>query len=111
MMLAIAWRSDLALRLVMEPMADSERKRESSIATQSALKLSEEKFRKAFYLTPDSMNINRLEDGLFVSINPGFTQIMGYDESDVRGKTSVDLNIWVNPGDSVQLVECLRRQC
>ena len=109
MMLAIAWRSDLALRLVMEPMADSERKRESSIATQSALKLSEEKFRKAFYLTPDSMNINRLEDGLFVSINPGFTQIMGYDESDVRGKTSVDLNIWVNPCDRLKLVEGLRR--
>lgn len=109
MMLAIAWRSDLALRLVMEPMADSERKRESDIATQSTLKLSEEKFKKAFYLTPDSMNINRLEDGLFVSINPGFTQIMGYDESDVRGKTSVDLNIWVNPCDRLKLVEGLRR--
>lgn len=93
----------------MEPMTDSDSNGGSNIATQNALKLSEEKFRKAFYLTPDSMNINRLEDGLYVSINPGFTQIMGYDESDVSGKTSGDLNIWVDHCDRLKLVEGLRR--
>ena len=43
-----------------------------------ALRESEEKFRKAFILSPDSININRLQDGMYVSINNGFTKIMGY---------------------------------
>jgi diguanylate cyclase (GGDEF)-like protein/PAS domain S-box-containing protein len=80
-----------------------------AIAALNALQLSEEKFRKAFYLTPDSMNINRLKDGLYVSINPGFSQITGYTEADVIGKSSVDLNIWVDPADRLRLVEGLRK--
>ena len=81
-----------------------------AVAALNALQLSEEKFRKAFYLTPDSMNINRLKDGVYVSINPGFSQITGYTEADVIGKSSVDLNIWVDPADRLRLVEGLRKQ-
>jgi PAS domain S-box-containing protein len=68
---------------------------------------SEEKFRKAFVTSPDSININRLEDGLYVSINKGFTKIMGYSEGDVIGKTSIELNIWKDPGDRKRLIEGL----
>jgi PAS domain S-box-containing protein len=82
----------------------TERKR----ATE-ALNLSEEKFRKAFLNNPDSININRLEDGLYMSINKGFTQILGYAEEDVIGKTSLELNIWVNPDDRKKLVEGLKK--
>ncbi len=63
----------------------------------------------AFYLTPDSMNINRLDDGMYVTVNSSFTQIMGYDESDVIGKTSIDLNVWVDPDDRLRLIEGLRQ--
>lgn len=89
--------------------SDSDSDDGSAVAVLNALQLSEEKFRKAFYLTPDSMNINRLKDGLYVSINPGFSRITGYAESDVIGKTSVELNIWVDPADRLRLVEGLRK--
>jgi len=72
------------------------------------LKQSEEKFRKAFSINPDSLNINRLEDGIYVSINEGFTKIMGYSESEVIGKTSLELNIWENPEDRNKLVHGLK---
>ncbi|MFA3783901.1 PAS domain S-box protein [Melioribacteraceae bacterium 4301-Me] len=72
------------------------------------LKISEEKFRKAFFTSPDSININRLSDGKYVSINQGFTKIMGFTEADVIGKTSLELNIWVNPKDRERLVEGLK---
>ena len=49
---------------------------------------SEELFRKAFVTSPDSININRLSDGLYVSINNGFTKITGYSEDETIGKTS-----------------------
>lgn len=70
---------------------------------------SEEKFRKAFYTSPDSVNINRLGDGMYVSINPGFTRIMGYTENDIIGRTSVDFNIWDNIEDRQRLVAGLER--
>ena len=77
---------------------------------EKALRLSEEKFTKAFRTTPDSVNINRLRDGMFVEINEGFTQLMGYEIEDVIGKTSKDLNVWVDPADRAELlrrlVEC-----
>ena len=70
---------------------------------------SEEIFRKAFLVSPDSVNINRLSDGFFVSVNEGFTKIMGFTEEDVLGKTSLDLNIWVNSGDRFKLVAALEK--
>ncbi|MCK9195750.1 MAG: PAS domain S-box protein [Syntrophales bacterium] len=82
----------------------SERKR-----MEKALTKSEEKFRKAFYTSPDSVNINRLEDGIYISINPGFTRITGYAEEDVIGKTSIECNIWDNIEDRQRLVAGLKK--
>jgi len=74
------------------------------------LRASEEKFRKAFILSPDSININRLSDGMYVSINNGFTKIMGYTPDQVIGKTSLELNIWVDPQDRKMLVDGLKKK-
>ena len=70
---------------------------------------SEEKFRTAFMISPDSININRLDDGMYISINQGFSHMMGYTETDVIGKRSLDLQIWENPADRYELVKRLRK--
>lgn len=75
---------------------------------QLELSQSEEKFRKAFYTNPDSVNINRLSDGTYVDVNKGFTDIMGYAEEDVIGKTSLELTIWKRKEDRQKLVEELK---
>jgi PAS domain S-box-containing protein len=77
---------------------------------EQEFKTSEEKFRKAFMTSTDSININRLHDGLYVSINPGFTRITGYTEKDVSGKTSLELNIWKHPEDRNKLVKTLLKE-
>ncbi|UCF88636.1 MAG: PAS domain S-box protein, partial [bacterium] len=74
-----------------------------------ALAESEEKFRTAFITSPDSVNINRLQDGMYLDINEGFTQLTGYNREDAIGKTSLELDIWVDPRDRQKLVEGLRR--
>lgn len=67
----------------------TERKR-----AEEGLKQSEDKFRKAFFTNPDAITINRLSDGVYVSANNGFTQIFGYTEAEILGKTSREINMW-----------------
>jgi PAS domain S-box-containing protein len=75
------------------------------------LRQAEEKFRKGYekyriaYMTsPDAININRLSDGVYVSVNDGFTKILGYTENYAIGRSSLEMNIWVNPEDRAKLV-------
>jgi len=89
--------------------------KQASIAIQKrqaeeAFQESEEKYRKAFITSPDSININRLENGIYVSINNGFTQITGYSEDEVIGKTSLELDIWENPEDRKRLINGLKTE-
>ena len=78
--------------------------------TQEQLRRSEDKFKKAFYTSPDAININRAGDGMYVSVNAGFTELTGYSEEDVTGKTSVEINIWHDQNDRARLIEGLRAQ-
>ncbi len=82
----------------------AERKR-----AEEALKESESKFRQAFLTSPDSINLNRLSDGLYLEINLGFTQLTGYTPDDVAGKTSLNLSIWADPKDRERLAAELAR--
>ncbi|MCF8099931.1 MAG: PAS domain S-box protein [Desulfarculaceae bacterium] len=77
---------------------------------EEALRQSEEKFRLSFDTSPDAININRLEDGLFVEINHGFTEVTGFTKEDVLGKTSMEISIWADPQDRQTLVEGLREK-
>ncbi len=76
---------------------------------QAESRKSEEKFKKAFYTNPESININRLSDGLYVSVNKGFSDLTGYSEEEVLGKTSIEIDIWHNPKDRAELIEGLNK--
>ena len=80
------------------------------IQVEEALKSSEERFRLAFQTSPDAININRLEDGLYIDINEGFTAITGYTREETIGKTSLEINIWANPDDRTRLVTELKNK-
>lgn len=69
---------------------------------------SEEIFRKAYIMSPDSVNINRLSDGLYISVNEGFKHITGYSEEEIIGKTSLEVSIWVGSDDRDKLVRGLK---
>ena len=77
---------------------------------ETDLRFSEEKFKKAFMTSPDSININRLKDGMYVSINNGFTRTTGYYEEEVLGKTSKEINIWKNQADRQKMVKELQEK-
>jgi PAS domain S-box-containing protein len=75
---------------------------------EESLRESEERFRLAFQTSPDAVNLNRLEDGLFIDVNQGFTALMGYSRDEIVGQSSLDYSIWKHEEDRQQLVAALR---
>ena len=78
--------------------------------TEETLRLSEERFSKVFQMTPDAININRLEDGVYLDCNPRFLSLTGYSREEIIGRTSIDLNIWADHRDRDRLVGTLAAQ-
>jgi diguanylate cyclase (GGDEF)-like protein/PAS domain S-box-containing protein len=76
---------------------------------QAALLKSEERYRAAFQTSLDSVNINRLNDGMFVECNKAFLDVTGYKRDEVLGRTSLELSIWADPRDRKNLTEILRQ--
>ena len=76
---------------------------------KNELEASEEKFQLAFLSSPDSINLNRAEDGVYLEISEGFTKIMGYSREEIIGKSSFDLNIWNDLKDRDRLVSGLKQ--
>jgi PAS domain S-box-containing protein len=63
---------------------------------EEALKLSEEKFNRAFLISPDAITITRASDGLVVEVNESLVKATGFSREEVIGRTTTDLNLWVN---------------
>ncbi len=61
------------------------------------IRLSEEKFATAFQSNSVMMSIAHFETGLFVDVNNEFIETSGYSRSEVIGKTSSELQLFVDP--------------
>ncbi|HYD94638.1 MAG TPA: PAS domain S-box protein [Noviherbaspirillum sp.] len=72
---------------------------------EEALSLSEAKFAGAFQCNPDSISISRMSDGVLIDVNQTFELISGYSRAESVGRTTVDLNIWVHPGQRRALLQ------
>jgi len=69
----------------------------------------ESKFRIAFHANPESISITALEDGKYLEVNNAFVATMGYERSELIGKTSLELGLWVDTQDRIRMVEKLQR--
>jgi PAS domain S-box-containing protein len=83
--------------------------RDINTRKQDEVKLRETKnlFATVFRVSPDSININRLSDGMYLQTNDGFTQFTGYTAEDVAGRTFLELDLWADPHDRETLVKRL----
>jgi PAS domain S-box-containing protein len=77
---------------------------------QEALQLSEEKFSKAFNSSPIWIILSTLEDDLMVEVNEAFLDSTGFLREEVLGGTSLELGMWVDPGDRQRGVEEIRKR-
>jgi PAS domain S-box-containing protein len=61
---------------------------------EKRLRLSEEKFAKAFRASPEVISIASLREGRFIEVNEAFERQSGFRREEVIGRTDLELGIW-----------------
>jgi len=79
-------------------------------SAKESLEKSEEKFFKAFHASPDGIVINTKADGLFIEANEAFVRMMGYLREEIIGHSSVELGLWVDPGQRAWIIDKIDRE-
>lgn len=74
----------------------------------SRLRQSEDILSRVLLQSPDAILVTALDSGRILDVNPGFEQITGYRRTDVIGKTTVDLSIWVDLAERNEMLRQVR---
>jgi PAS domain S-box-containing protein len=75
---------------------------------EEALRVSEDKFSKAFRASPDFITISTLKHRRFIEVNESFLRVSGYSREEVIGHTADELNIWTQPEDGARMRQMLQ---
>ncbi len=86
-------------------------KRKTDIqCTEEKLQRLKENFARAFKACPAALAITRMADGKFLEINTAYIQIMGYEPHETLGRTTTEMDIYVNPRERNLLMQQLQDQ-
>lgn len=77
---------------------------------EDELRLSEEKFSKAFHSSPNPITISTLQDGRLLDVNDSFLALFGRTLETTVGQSVVDLNLWQNLGDRQRMIQTVQEQ-
>jgi PAS domain S-box-containing protein len=76
---------------------------------EEELAKSEERFRVAFRTNPDAIIISRIDDGVIIDVNQGFSDLTGYAREDVlHNYPDQGPTVWNVPADRRRFIEELR---
>jgi PAS domain S-box-containing protein len=71
------------------------------------LGMSEEKFSKAFRQSPLAVTIVRASDGRYIDVNETFEAQTGWKREEAIGRSSLDLNLWIDPAQRTAFMKQL----
>ncbi len=92
-----------ALERELRESQERRRRRQAETELHSA----EERFVKAFQLSPLGISITVVEDERFLDINESFLKMSGFTRDEVIGHTPAELNIWLHPEDETRMKRAL----
>jgi PAS domain S-box-containing protein len=75
---------------------------------EEKLRISEQKFSKAFRASPDALALSELESGRILEVNDGFQTVFGYSREEAIGHTTLELGLYQNPRDREGMLHTLR---
>jgi PAS domain S-box-containing protein len=92
--------------------ANEQLKREivERMQAEQALRLSEERFSKAFKSSPIPLAIHSLIEGQYVDANQGFLTLTGYQNGEIIGHSPRELGLWDDPAAESAMLQKLRAE-
>ena len=97
----------LSQRGLNEALDRSKRELTHRVEAEDKVRISEEKFSKAFRSSPIAIAVTNLTSGKFVEVNEAMVKFLGYTREELVGRTTLDLGIWINVEDRRHLFETL----
>ncbi|MGQ7818422.1 EAL domain-containing protein [Metapseudomonas furukawaii] len=79
------------------------------VRREQRLAASEQKFATLFQASPDPICVSRIRDGLFIEINPSFSDIFGWQAEDIVGRSAPDIGFWADTEQRTRLFQQLLR--
>jgi len=76
---------------------------------RDALRQSEDRFSRFFQSNPAAVLISNMEDGRVIDINQAFEDLFAYSLQEIKGKTTAEFGLWLNPQDRQPMIEQIRR--
>lgn len=80
------------------------------LTKREATKISEARFSQVFHQNPDAILILRVEDGLVIDFNEGFTRLLGYSREEAIGNTDIEKQFWLNPNERAAVTDRLQTE-
>jgi PAS domain S-box-containing protein len=78
--------------------------------TEEKLRVSEERFAKAFNSSPIAIAISRQYDGLFIQVNGAYEEVFGFSREEIIGKTATQLNILIDSKQRNEMIKILKEK-
>jgi PAS domain S-box-containing protein len=88
--------------MLMEDITDQRR-------AEEALRVSEARFSRLFRNSPAALGMETLHCGRMIDANDQWLELFDYRRDEVIGHTTVELNLWADPGGRARMVEGLLR--
>ncbi len=76
--------------------------------SEEMVRLSEEKFSRAFAGNPAALAMTRLEDSTFLEVNDSWMALNERHREEVIGRSATDLNIWTSEEDAAIFLQTLK---
>ena len=89
-------------------MEEFEAQNQELVTLNRELETSEERFSTAFNASPAPMSISEIETGRFIDANSRFLEMIGYERDRVIGHTSIELDLWNDPGDRERMLSLFK---
>jgi PAS domain S-box-containing protein len=75
---------------------------------EEALRVSEDKFSKAFRHSPEGIVISNMKDGTILEASDTFLRLTGYTHDEVIGRKTLELDLWANPEERSEILRILK---
>ncbi|PKL15985.1 MAG: hypothetical protein CVV49_18615 [Spirochaetae bacterium HGW-Spirochaetae-5] len=77
---------------------------------EQKLRISDEKYSKAFHASPAPSSITTLKEGRYVDVNESYTKLVGYSKEELIGNTSIDIKFFTDREDRNRFINELIKE-